>query len=139
MFNRPYDLAVIFAIFALVVVTFGFFIDGVNDYYDEDGDTSYFETVESTVTDSTGLKGAADDMSEGITGEEGASEDTSEEGIIIRGFKSVLKLGKTFTGMLDALDEGLTAIGVDPIYLTIVGSTLLIIFGVVLYTWIRGN
>lgn len=139
MFNKPYDLPIMFAIFALVIVTVGFGVSSVNNIQNKSVDASYFESVESSVTSSTGLKGAADDMSEGITGDEGASEEPSEENIIIQGFKSVLKLGKTFVQMTDALDEGLTELGIDPIYVTVVSGVLIIVFGVVLYTWLRGN
>lgn len=139
MLNKPYDLAVIFAIIAVIVVTIGFGVNSVITDFGVDADTTYFDNVESQVTSSTGLKGTSDDASEGITGDEGATEDASEDSILVGAFKSLLKLGQTYKLVEDSMDEGFAEIGIDPIYIIIVMSTVIIIFAVTLYSFFTGR
>lgn len=137
--TKPSDIAVIFAIFALVVVTVGFGVQSVVDNQDVEANTSFYSNVKVRVTGEEGLKGAADDLSEGLEGQAGGSDTPSEEGILIGGFNSIRKLGKTFGIMKDSLGEGTTALGLDPIYWVLFTSVLLISFAVVMYTWLRGR
>lgn len=138
--TKPHDIAMIFAIFALVVVTVGFGLQSVVDRQNvTEVDTSFYTNVQLRVNSTQGLKGAADDVSTGLTGQEGASVTPSEESILLSGFNSVLRLGKTFRAMSDSLSEGGALLGIDPIYWLIFTSLMLITFGVVMYTWIRGR
>ena len=137
--SRPQDIAIIFAILAGVVITIGFGIESINARQNATIDTSYFDAVYGRVNSSTGLKGSADTVSGGLIGEEGASTDTSEEGILVKGFNSILALGKTYKAASDSLSTGTGWLGIDPIYWILFTSVMLLSFGVVMYTWIRGR
>lgn len=138
--SRPQDIVVIFAIFAIVIGTIGFGIASVTQEQDVDVDDSFFTNVYNNATSSEGLKGTADSVSEGLTGTEGVSQDTSEESILVRGFNSILSIGKTYKITASALNEGSTKwLGIDPFYWIIYTSVMLVSFGVVMYTWIRGR
>lgn len=138
--SRPQDIVVIFAIFALVIVTVGFGIASVVQEQDVETDQSFFTNVYNNTIGSDGLKGTADSVSQGLVGTEGVSQDTSEGSILVRGFNSILSIGKTYRITSEALNEGSVKwLGIDPIYWLIYTSVLLVSFGVVMYTWIRGR
>ncbi len=137
--TRPQDLAAIFAVFALVVVTIGFGISGAVDNYNYTGDVSFYQNVSGRVTDASGLKGSADSVSEGLIGQEGASEIPSQEGILLQGFNSIRQIGANFQIMSDSLSEGVLFLGIPVIYWTIYTSILLLSFAVVMYNSIFGR
>jgi hypothetical protein len=135
--TKPNDIAVIFAIFALVIVTVGFGVTSIIDQQQTVVDNSYFTSVQVGVTGEEGLKGAADSMSTGLSGTAGTSNTPSTDNILVSGFNSMLRLGKTFRVMSDSLMTGTTILGIDPIYWMMFTSVLLISFAVVMYTWLR--
>lgn len=137
--SKPSDIAIIFAVFALVIVTIGFGVQSVIDNQNVSVNNSFYSNVKLRVTDTNGLKGTANDLSTGLAGQEGSSNEPSEESILVAGFNSIRKLGKTYRIMGDSLSEGGQILGIDPIYWVIFTSTLLISFGVVMYTWLRGR
>lgn len=137
--SRPQDIAIIFALFALVVITIGFGVQSIEDNQNVTVDNSFFQNVTYGVESSSGLKGSSDDVSAGLIGQEGASTTPSEESILLTGFNSILKLGKTFKTMSGALMEGVTMLGVPLVYWILFTSIILISFAVVMYTWIRGR
>lgn len=137
--SKPSDIAIIFAIFAMVIITVGFGVQSVIDNQNVVVDNSFYTNTQLKVSGEEGLKGTADDLSGGITGQVGSSNTPSEESILVGGFNSIRKLGKTYKAMTDSMTEGGQILGVDPIYWVIFASTLLIVFAVVMYTWIRGK
>lgn len=137
--SSPRDVAIIFAVFALVIITVGFGVQSVIDNQDVEVNNSFYNNVKLRVTDASGLKGTADDMSSGLAGQEGSSNDPSEESLLVAGFNSIRKLGKTFKIMENSLSEGTGILGIDSIYWVIFTSVLLISFAVVMYTWLRGR
>lgn len=138
--SRPQDIVIIFGIFALVVVTLGFGLSSIVQEQDVTADQTFFTNVYSNTTSTNGLKGTADSVSDGLVGTEGVSQDTSEESILVRGFNSIISIGKTFKITSNALNEGSVKwLGIDPVYWIIYTSIMLVSFGVVMYTWIRGR
>ena len=87
--TRPLDIAMIFGIFALVIVTMGFGIESVMDFQNYEGDDSFFKNVSSRVSGAEGLKGSADASTTALTGQEGASDLPSQDGIVLQGFNSI--------------------------------------------------
>jgi len=138
MLSKPQDLAVMFGIFALVIVTVGFALTDINSMVTTDYNNTYFSTIEERVESETGLQGAKDNSAEGLTGEEGSSEEASETGIILQGIKSLRTLGQTWAIVQESADESIDSLSLNPIYLTIIIALITISFAVVIYAYIRG-
>lgn len=140
MLDKPYDFAVIFGIFALVVVTIGFGIESVMTNTNASvGDTSFFTNVKLRVNGTDGLVATSQTMSNSIRGETSAGTTPSEEGLLVKGFNSLLSLGATFEIFSDSMADASAAIGIHPIYWTVILGVLLVIFAVTLYTWLRAR
>ena len=139
MLDKPYDLAVMFGIFALIVITVGFGVTNINTFTNSTHDESFFTNVENNVTSAKGLKGASDSSGTGLAGEVGSSETITQDSFIAKGFQSLLTLGQTWNLVESSMDEATDTLGINPIYITIITSILLIAFAVTLYTWLRGN
>lgn len=137
--SKPQDIVIIFALFALVVVTVGFGISSVENNQNVTVDTSFYENVHNRVNSTNGLKGTADSVSSGLIGQEGSTEETSESGILVKGFNSLLAVGKAYKITDTSINEATGLLGIDPIYWIIFSSVLLISFAVVMYSWIRGR
>ena len=137
--DKPQDLAWMFIIFSLVVVTFGFGLASVNDLQSADRDTSFFDSIKDNVTSERGLKGAADDQQGALIGGVGAGDSPTITNFIVQSFASLRDLGKTFGIVQDSLRQSGGMFGLDPIYWTLIVSGLLISFAAVLYTWLRGK
>ena len=75
----------------------------------------------------------------GLTGQEGASELPSEDNIVLQGFNSIRQLGANFQIMLAGMTQGFSILGIDPVYLIIFTSMLLIAFAVVMLNVLRGR
>lgn len=143
MFNKPQDLAVMIGIFGLVMITFGFGLNSVMNFYDnenvtvQDQELNFFNKQTNLMNSSLYLKGAADDYSESMTGGEGQDASTTEESIVKQGFNSLLALGQTYKAAESSITEGSKIIGLDPLYFLVISAIIIISFGVVIYTWIR--
>lgn len=70
---------------------------------------------------------------------EGASELPSEDNIVLQGFNSIRQLGANFQIMLAGMTQGFSILGIDPVYLIIFTSMLLIAFAVVMLNVLRGR
>ena len=142
-FNKPSDIAIIFGIFGLVVVTGLFGIQSVNFYTNQtanEENIKFYTYVNDNITGEDGLKGAADDTTEALTGKEGFSlTELLTDNFVVRGFNSLVNLGKIFTSSNQALEIGAEQLALDPIYITIIVAILLIVFVVVLWTWLTGG
>lgn len=140
MFDKPQDVAIFFALIAAVVVTMGFGITSVVEQGANAGDTTFFSDVKGEVTATTGLKGTADEASKLIDpSSEQVQTEASEEGIITQGLQSLRSIGGTFNSVKNTVTQGGNVIGIDPIYVALLISTMLIIFFVLVYTWARGR
>lgn len=137
MLRQPYDLAVIFAIISIIVVTAGFGVQSVINKQNVTTDQSFFTNVRAQINGTHGLEQTSVDVSGGLTGDVGASVETSEESILVNAFYSILTLGSTWGLVTQTVGEGIQILGIDPVYWIIITSTILIIFGVVLFSWIR--
>lgn len=138
-FDKPFDLAIVFGIFALVVVTALFGLESVSSKQGIEGNTSFFTAVENNINSNNGLHGTAADLSSGVTGQEEAGTTVSEDSLLTDAFNRMRDLGKTWLIVEDSLDELTKVLPIDPIYILTVTSMLLIAFVVVLYTWLRGR
>lgn len=141
MLKSPFDIVVVFAIMALVVVTIGFGIESVEDAgANVNNKTSFFSNVESNVYSSTGLKGTSDEASDVIDPSDNpVTVEATEEGIITQGLQSLRSVGSTFNSIKSSMSEGTAILGIDPIYYTVVMFTVVIIMFVIIYTWARGR
>lgn len=137
--EKPYDLAVMFGLFALVILTVGFAVTDINTFTNTTHETTFFDSVASRVNTSTGLKGTADSSASGLTGEVGSSEEATEESFLLKGFQSLLNLGQTWALVENSLDEAVETLGINPVYIIIITSILVIAFAVTTYTWLRGR
>jgi len=138
--KSPFDIAVVFAIFALVVVTVGFGIESIGDSGAVTQNTTFFSNVESDVYASTGLKGTSDEASDVIDpSDEPVTVEATEEGIITQGLQSLRSVGSTYNSIKSSMSEGTAILGIDPIYYTVITFTLIIILFVIIYTWARGR
>ncbi len=137
--DKPQDLAWMFIIFALVIVTFGFGLESINKLQDANRDTSFFDSVRDNATSERGLKGAADDQEDALSASVGAGDSPTVTNFIVQSFESLRNLGKTFSIVQDSLRTSGGMFGLDTIYWTLIVSGLLISFAAVLYTWLRGR
>ena len=136
MIDKPYDLAVIFGLFALVVATVGFGIANINDIVTVPHNDTFFTSVTQNANSSTGLKGSGDIAADGLTGTDGG-EAATQESFILKGINSLLTLGQTFNLVKTSINEGEGALNIPHIYFTIITSLLILAFAVTVYTWIR--
>jgi len=141
MLKSPFDIVIVFAIMALVVVTIGFGITNIEDRGGTMGNkTHFFSDIKDDVYANTGLKGTSDEASDVIDpSDEPVAVEASEEGIITQGLQSLRSVGGTYNSVKSALTEGTAILGIDPIYLSVVTFTLIIIIFVIIYTWARGR
>lgn len=141
MLKSPFDIAIVFAIMALVVVTIGFGITSVEEQGAITGNkTTFFSNVENNVYNSTGLYGTSTEASDVIDPSgEPVQSDVSEESIITQGLQSLRSVGSTYSSVRSALTEGQGILGIDPVYVSVVTFTLIIIIFVIIYTWARGR
>jgi len=138
--KSPFDIAVVFAIFALVGVTVGVGIESIGDSGAVTQNTTFFSNVESDVYASTGLKGTSDEASDVIDpSDEPVTVEATEEGIITQGLQSLRSVGSTYNSIKSSMSEGTAILGIDPIYYTVITFTLIIILFVIIYTWARGR
>lgn len=143
MLKNPYDIVIIFAIIALVVVTVGFGIESVDELGANVGNTQnqeFFTNVASDVNASTGLKGTSDEATDVIDPTDNPlTAEATEEGIITQGLQSLRSIGGTYKSVEKVMKDGTGQIGINPIYWTVIASTLIIIMFVLIYTWARGR
>jgi len=138
MLEKPYDILVIFAIFALVVVTIGTAMGDINLLTNTTHNTSFYTTVDNRISNEDGFSAVTTDSAESIVGEEGAGDQATQEGFLLKGFNSLLKLGKSWGILEKTANEVVEEIPIDPIYITLILGLLLVSFAVVVYTYIRG-
>lgn len=141
MLKSPFDIAVVFSIMALVVLTIGFAIESVEENGGNVGDKTYFfDNVETNVLNATGLKGTSDEASDVIDPSDNpVLDDPTEENIIQQGLQSLRSVGSTYSSVRQTLSEGTGILGIDAVYYTIIIFTLVIILFVIIYTWARGR
>lgn len=135
--TSPKDIIVFFGLLAVIIVTVGLGIESVNSNQDADVNTSFYRNVRMTINSEEGLKGTADSLSQGISGQEGASNVPSEEGLIVQGFNSLLTIGKTFKITASATNEASTILGLDPIYWLLFTIVFLGSFAVVTISYLK--
>ena len=139
MLDKPYDIAVMFGIFALIIVTVSFAVSDINTLVAVDHNDTFFSSAYSRVNSSTGFKGLSDEAAEGLSGTEGGGDDVTQESFILKGINSLLTLGQSWAIMEESLDDASDQLTIDPIYITVLIGLLVIAFAVTLYTWIRGS
>ena len=136
MIDRPYDFAVMFGIFAIIITWAGFGLVAIQDAGVTE-DSAFFSTVTNYYNSSTGLKGVSDGVATSLSdGDEG---EQTESSFLVRAGRGLLKLGGSFKVMEGAANEAAGEVGVPEEFIGIIFAVLLIIFAVVLYTWWRGK
>lgn len=138
MIDKPQDLAIMFGVFALIVVTVGFAVADINDKVTTDHNDTYFTTINSRVTSQEGFKGISDSSGSSLTGEEGSDETPTTDNFILQGIDSLRSLGQSWAIVKTTAEESNSALKLDPIYITVLIGLLIISFAVVIYAYIRG-
>jgi lipopolysaccharide export LptBFGC system permease protein LptF len=137
--TRPSDFAWIFIVFASIMLVAMFGLDSVTEYQGNNQTESLFTSINNSILNSTGLKGAADDQRSALVTQEGSGDGTSVDNFIIESFNSLRSLGKTYVIMEQSIQESSSALGIPVIFWVLLSAGLLITFAVILYTWIRGQ
>lgn len=138
-FDRPSDLVVMVGIFLIIMTTVGIGIMSVEERQNVTIDSqtqSYITTVNGGVVS---VKNTSDDISESLIGQSGSGTEPTEEGIITRSFNSILTIGRSFTVVEENLGALSAMFGIPTSLITIVLAMLLVVFGVVTYSWFRGG
>ena len=140
MLDRPQDFVIMFMIVALVVVTAGFGVQSVEYQGATTNSVTFFDDVKGDVTSTTGLKGTADEASDVIDpSDQALQSEVSEENIITEGLQSLRSIGGTLQSTRNAMTESGSILSIDPIYISTVVFTMIIILFVLIYTWARGR
>lgn len=137
--DKPQDLVWMFIIFAVIVVTFGFFLTSLQETQGVTQNSSFFANVQSQIESDEGLMGAANDSTGILTSPSGVGDDTDEAGFIKNSFNSLRNLGKVYAISKNSLGEAQSELKIDPIYIVLLSLGLLITFAAVLYTWLRAG
>lgn len=138
-FDKPSDLVIIAGLFLLVMATVGIGVLSVEERQNATIDSqsaSYIVTVNGGVQS---IKNTSDDISTSLIGQEGSGSQTNEEGIITRSFSSILTIGRSYDVIVDNLELLSSQLGIPSIFVTIILAMILVVFGVVTYTWFRGT
>lgn len=141
MLKSPFDIAIVFAIMALVVVTIGFGIESVEKTGANVGNkSSFFSNVKGNVYNSTGLYGTSKEASDVIDPSgQAVTVEATEENIITQGLQSLRSVGGTYNSVKNVLTQGTSILGLDRVYVSVITFTLIIIIFVIIYTWARGR
>jgi hypothetical protein len=138
-FNRPTDMAFIFAIFAMVMITVGYGVTSVmnqqNASIDSDAQ-NYFNKLKNNDLQAFGNN--TNDINNALVAQEGQSDSPTEENILVRGFNSMLSIGRSFTLVTESLDYIATKTGIPDEFVVIIGGLLIMTLAVVTYSWLRG-
>lgn len=134
--DRPYDFAVMFGIFALIAVWGGFWLAAIQAQGVTE-DTTFFSTIHEHYNGTTGLRSTGQDIAGTLS--EGDEGEQTEDSFLVRAGRGLLKLGGSFKTMEEATGQAAGEIGIPEEYIGIMSAVMLIIFGVVLYTWWRGK
>ena len=137
--DRPQDLAWMFIIFALIVITFGLGITSINDIHDAGEDETFFTKISDDSQGSDGVVGASTAQQAALGGEEESGSQTTQEGFILKSWQAMRDLGKTFGIMDQAINEAQQELDIPGYFWVLVSAGLLITFAVILYTWLRGS
>lgn len=140
MLSKPYDIVIIFALVAAVVITVGF---GLSDVQNAGANTgtanNFFNNVNDTVYSEDYFYGTTEASGSVLDGSEGSGSEPSEENIITEGYNSLRKITGTYKAFRNALSDGSGSLGIDPVYLTLVTGVIIVIMFVLIYTWARGR
>ena len=140
MFKSPFDIVIIFAIIAVIVITVGFGIDSIETQGANVGNKVFFSSIENDVYNSTGLKGTSDEASDVIDPSSNpVTAEASEESIITQGLQSLRSIAATYKSVEKVMKDGTAELGINAIYWNILAFTLIIIMFVIIYTWARGR
>lgn len=137
-FDRPSDLVVMAGIFLIIMTMVGIGIMSVEDRQNATIDTqtqNYLTTINGGVLS---VKNTSDDISESLIGQTGSGTEPTEEGIITKSFNSILTIGRSFTVIQENLELMTSMFGIPSSIITIVLAMILVVFGVVTYSWFRG-
>lgn len=137
--KSPFDIAVIFAIVGLIVVTIGFGITAVEDLGANSGNVSLYDDVETRLSADTGLYGTSVEASKVIDPEDNTTTEASEESIITQGLQSLRSLGSTYKSVEATMQEGSSILGIPEIYWEVMAAVMIIMIFVIIYTWARGR
>lgn len=141
MFNKPYDIVVIAALFVAVIATIGFGIEGaITQGAVVDSNSRGFFNSTNDFTNASYFGGTTSDASGAIVGAEGSSDESSSIlDLINRGLNALLGIGKTYSYTKESLNQAQSVLPIPDIYITLVIGTLIIILMVIIYTWARGS
>lgn len=137
--DRPQDLAWIFVVMAIVFITFSYGLTSIQVNQSVTQNATFFYQAANYTESSTGLKGAADNQREALSGEDGSGDVPSEESFILRSYQAMKDLGKTWSIVESMIRQGFTSLGIPIVFVTLIASAILISFAVIMYTWLRGN
>ena len=139
MLSKPFDIVVIFALMVGIIATIQFGVTAVIDSGATVGDTSFFTTANDTIDDGSFFKGTVDNATEPLSGQEGSTQQDSEQNILTQGLQSLRDISLTYKATEKVLNEGTSTLSIPPVYLTLVTGVIIIIMFVLVYTWARGS
>lgn len=136
-FNKPSDIALMFGVFALVLITVGFGIDSIAVNQNVTANTNVITYVQLGVNSSLNQSAVA--VTGSLINTPGLTDTTSQENIFVRGFNSVLNIGSILDTMITNIQQFGAEFGINAIYFNIAIAILIITFAVITYTWFRGG
>ena len=135
-FNRPSDLMVLFGIFALVIITFGFGVQSViENYGGNSSDDDYFVSIESKMPS---YRSNSINVTDGLHGTVGQSEEQTVDSVALQVWNSVRSVERTYDLFVNSTSTASAKLRLDPVYVNVMLTILLVVFAIVLYTWFRG-
>lgn len=136
--DKPYSFVIVFGIFAFIVLIFGLGLSDVSpDAYENQ--TRFFKNVSTHISSSDGLAGIRDDASLSLGAEGDSDEADTDDSLIVRGFRSMKKLGQSVTILEESVEDAEREIGLPPFIVSITFMLVIVVLFVVLYTWVRSR
>jgi hypothetical protein len=135
--KSPADIVIIFSIMAVIMITVGLGIDSINNDYGANINNSAFTTLGTQVDQN--YKNATSELSKAVQSESGASDTSTENNIIVKGFNAVLGLGRVVGYVFGNIEYMFGAMGLPSYFATLLIGLIITMFAIITYSWIRGN
>lgn len=141
-FDSPASIVIMFGIFGLFVVTFGFGISFLNDEagYDLNSTTVYFDNLSGRLlAGDKSFSSQGEDLEGVLVNPPGSENQVSDTGILTRALNAVLSFGKTYSLTVTTMEQTGALFGIDTVYITVVLTMLVAVFVVATFAWYRGS
>lgn len=137
MIDKPSDIAIMFGLAALVITVIGIGFVDVQGKMTSPENTTFFSSIGTYSNSSDYFKGAADDSTSALSGEQGTGG--SSDSFIVQMGLALFKLGKVWTAMKGALNEAVSQLGIPPEIIAILLGMIIISLAVAIYSFWRGQ